>query len=291
MENIRKKVCYVILIIILISVLFSNVLFAATGTVNSSSVRIRKGPSTTSEVISVVTKGEKFEVLSEENDWYKVKFENEEGYISKDLVDTDFVSQEETNTSEQATTAEQNTQENTNNQTVGEPNTSSETLVDNIKNTEITIAKEVILRDLPSFISKGTTNIASGTKVQVVDELNRWIKITHDNVTGWVIKENVVSDSNTTVPETPTSNTPSSTTTDATVDNTISSSNTTSQASKSGHITVESARIREKPNGTVIDVVDINDKVEILSEEDGWYKINVGEYKGCYISTKLVKLD
>ena len=77
--------------------------------------------------------------------------------------------------------------------------------------------------------------------------------------------------------------------------NTTVSSNTTtskpiSNTGKVGVVNVETAKVREKPEGKMVGLVDLNDKVEILAEEGEWYKVNIDEYKNCYIAKRLVTI-
>lgn len=61
---------------------------------------------------------------------------------------------------------------------------------------------------------------------------------------------------------------------------------------QTGTITTETIRIREKASteSKILDMGSLNEKVEILGEEDGWYKV---EYKGTtgYIYRKYLKID
>ena len=73
--------------------------------------------------------------------------------------------------------------------------------------------------------------------------------------------------------------------------NTVEVPNTsTTNVGKKGVINVDTAKVRETPNGNVIGLVDLNDSVEILSEEGDWYKANIDEYKNCYIAKRLVTI-
>lgn len=60
--------------------------FSATGTVQGSSVYVRKGPSTETEVLATVSAGRTLAVIGINNGWYKVKTSDYTGYIRSDLM-------------------------------------------------------------------------------------------------------------------------------------------------------------------------------------------------------------
>ena len=59
---------------------------AATVKVTGETINIRKGPSTSTAVVAMLSKGVECEVLGEEGDWYQVKYKNYKGYVSKQYV-------------------------------------------------------------------------------------------------------------------------------------------------------------------------------------------------------------
>ena len=63
-----------------------NTCFAATGKVNIEALRIREKANTTSEVIDVAYKDDNVEIVGETGDWYKVKFNGNTGYASKEYI-------------------------------------------------------------------------------------------------------------------------------------------------------------------------------------------------------------
>ena len=63
-----------------------------------------------------------------------------------------------------------------------------------------------------------------------------------------------------------------------------------------GKINTETARLREKPNttSTILEQLNENDEVEILEEEDNWYKVKAnvnGQKITGYVSAKLVNAE
>lgn len=169
---------------------------------------------------------------------------------------------------------------------------------------EFDLEFDASLRIKPYFSSKIIGIIKNGTHVQVLNELNKWVKITDGINEGWVIKQNVVTIENETPvePDVPveSENSVENNVTNEIENEVINETNTnsnevtndndstTSNVGKIGVVNVDTARVREEPNGAMVGLVDLNDKVEILAEEGDWYKVNVDEYTNCYIAKRLV---
>ena len=91
------------------------------GKVNQETIRMRKDASTDSNILTLISLNEEVEILSEENEWYKIKYKTYTGYIRKDMLDVQ--GQEESKNNETAqNTASENTQtsENTTSENVQE---------------------------------------------------------------------------------------------------------------------------------------------------------------------------
>ena len=88
MKNI-KKVFISCVSIAAISGFTMSASLAATGTVDRETVRLREEASTTSNILTNLDLGDEVEILSEEGDWYKVKFKTYEGFMYKDYIKTE----------------------------------------------------------------------------------------------------------------------------------------------------------------------------------------------------------
>ena len=55
--------------------------------VDASSLRLRKEASTTSKIVDTAYRDEVVVVLSKHDDWYKVSYDLQEGYMSADYLD------------------------------------------------------------------------------------------------------------------------------------------------------------------------------------------------------------
>ena len=69
----KKTVAIILLMIILFSMI-TNVVSAEPGTINTTTVRMRREANTSSDVLQLVGLGTEVEVLGEENGWYRVEY-------------------------------------------------------------------------------------------------------------------------------------------------------------------------------------------------------------------------
>ena len=170
--------------------------FATTGKVNTNGVRVRKDASTDSEILTNLNNGATVDVIETSGDWYKVKYENQEGYMYKKFI---TVTEEIKNASTTISTASGETEKNTetpaDNIIEGKPEekpqeaTSNEQTITTGINTEfpkeINIINETKLFLLPSISSKVKTVISAQSKITITKELNNWqYVITNDNISG-----------------------------------------------------------------------------------------------------------
>lgn len=58
-----------------------------------------------------------------------------------------------------------------------------------------------------------------------------------------------------------------------------------------GKVTTDTLRVRKEPStdASIVTLISINDEVEILGEENGWYKIKAGDKVG-YVATKYINV-
>ena len=88
----KNKIFSIFIIILLLSV--GTSVIAATGVVNTETVRVREEATTNSDIVALVSIGDKVTILGEENNWYKVKVKDQDGdtvngYIRNDLLTVD----------------------------------------------------------------------------------------------------------------------------------------------------------------------------------------------------------
>lgn len=63
----------------------------AIGTVTASALRLRKGPSTSTDILDLALRGDAVLVIGQEGDWYKVIFNLQTGYMHRDYLELDEV--------------------------------------------------------------------------------------------------------------------------------------------------------------------------------------------------------
>ncbi|WP_379970172.1 SH3 domain-containing protein [Ectobacillus sp. sgz5001026] len=66
----------------------SSVQSTSTFYVNADSLRFRTGPGTNYNIIDVLSSGQKVEVTGQSGSWYKVRYNGNDGYVSKDYLST-----------------------------------------------------------------------------------------------------------------------------------------------------------------------------------------------------------
>ena len=309
--KILKKVSFITIIIMFI---FVGKVFAATGKVTASAVRIRENTSTESGIITNAYKGDEVEILSEEGDWYKVKYKESTGYVKKEFIEKDETSNTNTNTNIHENTITSNSSENSNtdnnintnstdNTTSNTSDNSNNTVSNSVNNesnvenntTSNNISSKVISNSViglklnPNLMSITVAQFENGKELTKLDEINNWIKVTDGTVTGWITKVKVSEKTeNTEVPEN-TTDTNKEEKKDASNNQTDSETNLTS---KNGIVNVETANVRAEASSTSerIGFLDYNDAVTILAVEGDWYKINYENTTG-YVSKDLITLQ
>lgn len=160
--NVIKKVFFIALMIWMLFCVISN---ANVGTINTDAIRIRKEPTTDSDIIIIAYKNEEVEVLEKVNDWYKIKYKTYTGYIRNDLLN---VSEEE----KQFETLPQQESNNDNNI--------------NIENIEYIIKDNVNVKILPSISSSDIANVEKGVTIKIIKKMNNWVCIELNSKTGWI---------------------------------------------------------------------------------------------------------
>ena len=169
--NKKAKIGLIILAFIILTI--STKVYATNGKANQETVRMREEASTESSVVTLISLDEEVEVLSEEGEWYKIKYKTYTGYVRKDMLDVDGKTE----------TAQNTNSENT---------TSSEEIKDKI---EIgytgTIASKLDLKLVPSITSSNINTIEENSKIIIKDIINKWSYVETDNKSGWVLTSKI----------------------------------------------------------------------------------------------------
>ena len=274
--NKKAKIGLIILAVIILTI--STKVYATNGKANQETVRIRKEASTESSVVTLISLDEEVEVLSEEGEWYKIKYQTYTGYVRKDMLDVDGKTE----------TAQNTNSENT---------TSSEEIKDKI---EIgytgTIASKLDLKLVPSITSSNINTIEENSKITIKDIINKWSYVETDNKSGWVLtsKIKVSEQKNEEVkPEDNKEQSVEETKKEDNTEKTTSKEETKTEEKKKTEVTkyvsAETLNMRETANNNakLINQLKVNTKVTVLETEGTWSKIKVNGKTG-YVASKYL---
>ena len=255
------------------------------GKVNiNTALNVRQAATNNSKIIGSLKGGEKVNIISENNGFYKIEFKNSYGYVY-----SKYISKDETNKKDQEVKKETSKvkQEDVKNNNIAKskkevnvtPKAEPVVLaVRSINKTGIVnVSSSLNVRSEASTSSKVIGSLSGNSKVTIIGEEGEFYKIEYKGSHGYVAKEYVkdVTESNNSNQGTQTPEKPSTpeTTKKTGIVNVSSSLNVRSEASTSSK---------------VIGSLSGNSKITIVGEEGAFYKI---EYKGShgYVAKEYVK--
>ena len=247
--------------------------FASTGIVTTDTLRLRKGASTDASIIALLSMDDKVEILGEENGWYKVNATAEgktyTGYVSKDYIKVDDKSNTNANENKEENNTEEENKVNENEAGTQNPqegnNEPEEPDVKEENKTYIKVIASGVKVYLTPVINSMVLNTLEEEKtINIISEVNGWTYIEAVDTKGWVKTENISEK------EAPNSE-----------------QDTSSQ--KTGYISGSSVNFREEANTSAkaISKLKRNTQVTVISEENGWSKV---EYTGKtgYVSSDYI---
>ncbi|MFH5849946.1 SH3 domain-containing protein [Clostridium perfringens] len=225
-----------------------------TGIVNvSSSLNVRSGASTSSKVIGSLSGNTKVTIVGEEGAFYKIEYKGSHGYVAKEYV-KDVT---ESNNSNQGT------------QTPEKPSNPESTEKTGVVN----VSSSLNVREGASTSSKVIGSLSGNTKVTIVGEEGAFYKIEYKGSHGYVAKEYIkdIKDEVVTEPEKPSN---------------------PENSNKTGVVTASKGlNVRKEANTSsqIIGILNSGESVEIIGEENGFYKIT---YKGqeAYASKNYINI-
>lgn len=248
--RIPKKVVIIAITISFLIGILSISCYAATVTVTTDTLKVRKGPSLDSNILGLVSVNDKLEVIKQEGDWYQVKYKEAEGYVSKEYVKIEGEIQEPTNT-------------------VPEDNKKEETKIGAIEtNTEVTANSKLTVKILPLIQSITLEELEKGEKMTVISQTNGWTYIQTDHVAGWVRTDKIEEKEK--KQEEP-------------------KKEETTNKSKVGYVNQPSVYVRSGPSteSEIVTSLITNAEVTITGEEGDWYQIKING-KTAYIAKRLI---
>lgn len=223
-------------------------------TVNVSSLRVRTGPSTSHTTVGSVTKGQVVQVVGEVQDWFKINYAGQTAYVSKDYVTKG-------GSSDNATQGNNQNSNQNNNVTV------------QTGGTYVVNATSLRVRTGPATYHSVIGGVLNGTTLNVIGSEGSWFKVNYQGKTGYVSSEFMkFVKGGTSTPEQPKQ--PEQPNQGAIGDYYINAS-------------ALNVRSGEGTNYRIIGALPQGQKVQVISENSGWSKINYNGQTG-YIGTRYL---
>lgn len=278
----RSKIKYTIICAILIILVFTSKSKASTGKVTTETLNLRSEASTNSSVIALLNSGEEVDIISEEGNWYKVKYKDKEGYVSKDYIKED-----------------ENVEEKPENTALVEPTptTTEEPVTSNIESNEnMKLNKDVEIKILPLINSNTIGSAKKGEEVTAITQANNWIFIQTDEIAGWIVKDMSVGqatkEDELTTPESNDNNDKENSGENNNVNNEVENknSNETNYSNKvTKYINATSVYMRSEPSTSADIITSLikNTDVTVTGESGDWYKVEFNNHSG-YIYKSLL---
>ena len=211
-----------------------------TKVVVATSLNVRSGPSTGNSVIGSLKNNEKVEVISESNGWSKIKYNGKEGYVSSTYL------------------KDSNEGGNSKPNETPKPNPNVETKI------KVVAATSLNVRSGPSTGHGIIGSLKNNEKVEVISESNGWSKIKYNGKEGYV-SSTYLKDSN------------------------EGGTSKPNVETKIKVVAATSLNVRSGPSTGhgIIGSLKNNEKVEVISESNGWSKIKYNGKEGYVSSTYL----
>ena len=268
---------------------FSNTAIAKTGIVYNveTGLLIRDNPSKDAKTLDSLLNGASVEVLGEEGNYYKVKYQDITGYVTKSYlkVDGEVPKTEETKTEEKKEeekqpetkteekkeeTKTENKTENTT-ETKNETNTTPTTTSTETKTTSAFKAKlldKAKVYVLPLVNTSKLGEIEKGKEVTVISKTGNWCYIQSESISGWIFTSRVEK------VDTPVENKEEKKTEEKKEEQ--------KKSNKKMYVAFEYCNVREgaTTDSAKVTSANHNAEVEILGKEGEWYKVNVNGKTG-----------
>ena len=265
--------------------------YATTGIGINDTTRVRKKANTTSEVVAIIDKGEKIEILSEEDGWYKVEYKKGTdkiiGYIRNDLLEVEGKQENKKEENKEEEKTETKTEEKKDETEIenNEENVSEEVKeeTDNkndiVENAEIELKSEMDIQLLPVIFSCKTGKIPANTKVTIIEIVGNWTRVESENLEGWIptIK----------IQNSEVSNNKEQTNTEEKKEESKKEEKT---ETKIMYVNTVTLNLREKAdtNSKIVTQLNQNDEVTVIKAVDNtWSKVKSGNYEGYTASQYL----
>ena len=305
----NKKAKIGLIMLALIISIFSTKSYATNGKVNQETIRMRKEASTDSSIVTLISLNEEVEILSEDEEWYKIKYKTYTGYVRKDMLDVDGkTTTVSSNSNEQAneTNITQNTTtENTTNETVNttsrnENTNTSEEGKQTIETGYVgAISSKLELKLVPSITSSNVNTIEENSKITIKDTMNKWSYIETEEKAGWILTSKIQiaeQKEENKIEEVKQEENKETTTTSVSEERKVEESKETEKkeetkktAEVTKYVSTETLNMRENAdnNAKLVNQLKINTKVTVVETSGTWSKIKVNGKTG-YVASKYL---
>lgn len=281
-----KKVKKITMMIVIAFIILSTTILAQTGIVNAPSGLVLRGePARGGSVITTVEDAMQVEVLEQNGEWYKVKYNGQEGYLFAEYVKIEETEEPPTNT------------EPDNNVPAENPEGNIDTPA-NAVGTSVPMKNDAKIYMMPLISSTPIGTFVVGTSVVVEKTITNWSYVTDGTREGWIRTYLItgeiqpVQSQNPEVPEE--QEVPSQSSTEQPpVDNNTEIPSGTSR----GTISVDFANVRKEASqaSEIVTTLAMGTVVTINVETEEWYKITYTGIDGTvyegYIAKRLITAE
>ncbi len=298
MATIKKAIITILLFLLIIGL--TKTIFAVDMGKATQNAKLKKTVEESSITLEIIPKGDEFEILEEDGNWYRVNYKKIKGYVKKELVE---ITKQETSDDEKNDTKDNNNQENTTNtventtnesttNTVGEENkennkqpssVSTPVVEEDIKEGSIVyMTAEAKLSVRPLLNSMKIETTVANEQGSVISVVNGWVYVSVHGKNGWVRKEQLTMKKQ----EEPV-------TTEPVEDNKKSEEDQKQPEqseeakedkteNKTAYVSSDGLNIRKEASteSEIIDVLGKNAQVTIIKEEGSWCKITYKNTEG-----------
>ena len=245
-----------------------------TGKVNiNTALNVRQASTTNSRIIGSLKGGEKVNIISESNEFYKIEFNNSYGYVYSKYISKDGDS-EKVKVVKQEEVKKEKVDES---KKEAKATPKAEPVVLAVRSLNktgiVNVSSSLNVREGASTSSKVIGSLSGNTKITIVGEEGAFYKIEYKGSHGYVAKEYIkdIKDEVVTEPEKPSN---------------------PENSKKTGVVTASKGlNVRKEANTSsqIIGILNSGESVEIIGEENGFYKIT---YKGqeAYASKNYINI-
>ncbi|MDY5913520.1 MAG: SH3 domain-containing protein [Inconstantimicrobium porci] len=251
----------------------------------STSLRLRQGPSTSTNVIDYLRNGQALKIEGQENNWYKVSVNGKTGYVSKDYVKLSTSSSTNNSTSSSSGSSSNNSHSSTTSGTIQNYATKNGTLQN--------VSSSLRIRSTASTTGSVLGYIYPGTTFKIIGESGSWYYVDVNGKKGYASKEYIKITSASSSSSSTNNNSSSSGSSSNNSQNSTSSGTTQSYAVKNGTLqnVSSSLKIRSTASttGSVLGYIYPGTTFKIIGESGSWYHVDVNGKKG-YASKTYIKI-